>query len=49
MCDDRFSGFMDASQIGCMIVKRGGVSLGSFLSSVEAGRSRVALRESIAV
>jgi hypothetical protein len=30
----------------CMMVNRGIVSLGSFLSSEEAGRSRVTLRES---
>ncbi len=31
--------------MGCMIVERGVVSLGSFLSSAVAGRCRVTLRE----
>ncbi len=40
----RLSGLMNCSHEVCMVVSRGVVSLGSFLSSVVAGRSRVALR-----
>ena len=40
----RLSGFMNCSHEVCMEVSRGVVSLGSFLSSEVAGRSRVALR-----
>ena len=40
------SGLMNCNHEVCMMVNRGVVSLGSFLSSEEAGRSRVALRES---
>ena len=37
---------MNFSQEVCMVVSRGVISLGSFLCSVVAGRSRVALRVS---
>ena len=49
MCDGRFSGFMNGSHEECIGVERGVVFLGSFLSSNEAVRSRVALGESMAV
>ena len=42
----RLSGVMNCSQEVCMVVSRGVMSLGSFLSSEVAGRSRVALRVS---
>ena len=46
MCGERLSGFMNYSHEVCMVVSRGVVSLGSFLSSEIAGRTRVALRVS---
>ena len=46
MCGDSLSGVMNFSQNVCMVVSRGVVSLGSFLCSVVAGRSSVALRVS---
>jgi hypothetical protein len=49
VCDGRFSGFMNGSRDKCAIVERGVVSLGSFLSSEEAGRRRLARSESIVV
>ena len=49
VCDSAFSGFMNGSHEGCIIVERGSVPLRSFLSSEEAGRSRVALRVSMAL
>ena len=42
----RLSGAMNCSHEVCMVVSRGVVSFGSFLSSEIAGRSRVALRVS---
>ena len=46
MCGGRLIGVMYGSHEGCMAVSRDVVSLGSFLSSVVAGRSRVAMRVS---
>ena len=45
----RFSGLMNCNHEVCMVVSRGVVSLGSFLSSELAGKSRVALRVSMEV
>ena len=42
----RLSGVMNLSHEACKVVSRGVVSLGSFLSSVVVGRSKVALRVS---
>jgi hypothetical protein len=42
----RLSGAMNCSHEMCMMVSRGVVSFGSFLSCMVAGRSRVALRVS---
>ena len=44
MSGGRLSGVMNFSHEACMVVSRGVVSLGSFLSYVYVGRSRVALR-----
>ena len=49
MYGGRSSVVMYCSHELCMVVSRGVVSLGSFLSSVVAGRSRVAQRVSKAV
>ena len=49
MCDGRSPGFRNGSQEGRIIVEKGVVFLGRFLSSEEAGSSRVALRESMAL
>jgi len=46
MCGGRLPGVMNFSQEVCMAVSRCVVSLGSFLCSVVAGRSSVALRVS---
>ena len=46
MCGGRLPGVMNFSHEACMVVSRGVVSLGSFLSSLFVGRSRVALRVS---
>ena len=46
MCGGRLLGVMNFSHEACMVVIRGVVSLGSFLSSVVAGRRKVALRVS---
>ena len=46
MCGGRLSGVLNFSHEMCMVVSRGVVSLGSFLSSIVAGRSKVALRVS---
>jgi len=43
VCGGRLSGVMNGSHEVCMVVSRGVVSLGSFLSSEVAGKSRVAL------
>ena len=45
----RLSGVRNFSQEVCMVVRRGVVSLGSFLCSVNAGSSSVALRVSMEV
>jgi len=42
----RLSGVINCSHEECMVVSRGVVSEGNFLNSVDAGRSRVALRVS---
>ena len=44
LCEGRLSGVMNFIQEVCMVVSRGVVSLGSFLCSMAAGRSSVALR-----
>ena len=44
MCGGRLSGVMNFCHEACMVVSRGVVSLGSFLSSVVGGRSKAALR-----
>ncbi len=44
MCGGRLSVVMNFSHEACMVVSRGLVSLGSFLSSVFDERSKVALR-----
>ena len=49
MCGGRLSGVMNCSHEMCMVVSRGVVSLGSFLSSIAAVRSKVALRVSMEV
>ena len=46
MCGARLSGVMNFSHEAYMVVSSGVLSLGSFLSSVFAGRSKVALRVS---
>jgi hypothetical protein len=46
LCEGRLSGVMNFIQEVCIVVHMGVVSLGSFLCSVVAGRSRVALRVS---
>ena len=46
MCAGRLSGAMNFNHEACMVRSRGVVSLDSFLSSVFAGRIRVALRVS---
>ena len=46
MYGGRLSGVINCSHEMCMVVSRGVVSLGSFLSSVVAGRNKVALRVS---
>ena len=46
MYGGRLSGVMNFSHEVCMVVSRGVVYLGSFLSFVYAGRSKVALRVS---
>ena len=46
MCEGKLSGVMNFIQEVCMVVSRNVVSLGSFLCSVVAGRSSVALRVS---
>ena len=46
VCGGRLSGVMNFSHEACKVVSRGVVSLGSLLSSVVAGRSKVALRVS---
>ena len=46
MCGGRFSGVMNCFHEACMVVSRGVVSLGNFICSIVAERSRVALRES---
>ena len=46
LCEGRLSGVMNFIQEVCMVVSRGVVFLGSFLCSVVAGRSSVALRVS---
>ena len=46
MFGGRLSGFKNCSHEVCMAVSRGVVSLGRFLSSEMAGRSRMALRVS---
>ncbi len=46
MCEGRLSGMMYFIRQSCMVVSRGVASLSSFLCSVVAGRSRVALRMS---
>jgi len=47
VCGGRLSDVMNGSHEVCMVVSRGMMSLGNFLSSEVAGRSRVALRISI--
>ena len=49
MCGGRLSGVMNCSHEVCMVVSRGVVSLGSFLSSVVDGRSKATLRVSMEV
>ena len=49
MCGGRLAGVMKCSHDVCMVVNRGVVSLCSFLSSVDARRSEVALRISMEV
>ena len=50
MCDGSLLGFMKGCcHEGCIIVERDVVSIESFLSSEEAGRSRITRRESITV
>ncbi len=49
MCGGRLSGVMNCIREVCMVVCRGVVSLGSFRSSVVAGRNIVALRVSMEV
>ena len=44
---EELSGMINGSHEVCMVVSRGVVSLGNFMSSVVARRSRVALRVSI--
>ena len=44
MYGERLSGVMNCSHEVCMVVSRGVVSLGRFLSSVVDERSKVALR-----
>ncbi len=46
MCGGSLSGVMHFSHEACMVMSRGVVSLGSFLSFVVDGRSKVALRVS---
>ena len=46
MWGGRLSGVMNCCYEVCMVVSRGVESLGSFMSSVVAGRSKVALRVS---
>jgi hypothetical protein len=46
LCEGRLSGVITFIQEVCMVASRGVVSLGSFLCSVVAGRSNVALRVS---
>ena len=46
LCEGRLLGVMNFIQEVCMVVSNGVVSLGSFLCSVVAGRSSVALRVS---
>ncbi len=46
MREGKLSGVMNFIQEVCMVVSRGVVSLGSFLCSVVAGRSSVAIRVS---
>ncbi len=46
LCEGRLSGVMNFIKELCIVVHMGVVSLGSFLCSVVAGRSRVALRVS---
>ena len=49
MYSEMFSGIMNGNHVGCIGVTRGVVYIGSFLSSEEAGRNRVALKESMVV
>ena len=46
LCEGRLSGVMNFIQEVCIVVHMGVVSLGSFMCSVVAGRSKVALRVS---
>ncbi len=46
LCEGKLSGVMNLVQEVCMVLSRGVVSLDSFLCSVVAGRSSVALRVS---
>ena len=46
MCEGKLSGVMNYIQEVSMVLRRGVVSLGSFLCSVVAGRSSVSLRVS---
>ncbi len=46
MCVGRLSDVINCFHEVCMVMSRGVLSEGSFLSSVDAGRSRVALRVS---
>ncbi len=46
MCGGRLSGVINCFHEVCMVVSRGKLSVGNFLSSVVAGRSKVALRVS---
>jgi hypothetical protein len=46
VCGGRLSGVINFSHEVCMVISRGVVFLGSVLSSVVAGRSKVALKVS---
>ncbi len=46
LCEGKLSGVINVVQEVCMVVRRGVVSLGSFLCSVVAGNISVALRVS---
>ena len=49
MCVGRSSGLMYGNRVWCKIVERGVESLGNFMSSLLAGRMRMAPKGSIAV